>query len=277
MHKTIGLVLIAIFALSSFMIVKPVNSEIITPSVPEFSLKLVDSSYDVPPASTTNPYTGQITTSAGSHVEARTVEIRIKNEDFTPYIAQDGSDTWNIDYFYNVRFKGPYETDWCTLFNPYDGFLSMDYDAHYTVLSYNCGYSPIDGLNFRGVTIPVDATVEFQVEALIGCIHHVYTTPSDPWGKYTFEGQTSEWSGTQTITIDANGSTMAPSSSPLPSSSTPTASSSQNQTVTPIQPISGNSLLFGLDWIGLAIVGLLGVIAVLMIFVVIYLRKKCSA
>ncbi len=244
-----------------------------TPSVPNFTISVTDSSYDTPSTSSANGFTGEITTTEGAHVEMRTVTFRINNEKFSPYTAQDGSDTLAINYFYNVRFKGQYETDWRTLFNPYAGFLSMDYGAPYTVLSYNCGYSPTDGLNFKGVTIPVGATVEFQVEALIGYIHHIYTTPGDPWGKYAFEGQTSGWSSTQTITINDN---STPDTSPTPSSGIPDPSDlpSQDPTAMPNQPVSGDSVLWGLDWMGIAIVALLAAVVVLLVFVVVFLRRR---
>ena len=59
------------------------ESSIPKPSVPEFTLKYVDNSYDVPPKTTTStdPYTNEITTTTipGYHVENRTVEAVIKN------------------------------------------------------------------------------------------------------------------------------------------------------------------------------------------------------
>lgn len=53
-----------------------------TPSVPEFTLKYVDNSYDVPSSTTTttDPYTGEqtITTEPGYHVANETIEVTIK-------------------------------------------------------------------------------------------------------------------------------------------------------------------------------------------------------
>ncbi len=63
---------------------------------------------------------------------------------------------------------------------------------------------------------------------------------------------------------------------PLPSSyPTPNASGATSQNpVTPNQPISGESILFGLDWVEVAIAVLLAVIAVLLVVVVVFLRRR---
>jgi len=56
-----------------------------TPAVPEFTVELVDSSYDVPTTYSTDPYTGKQVTHEGYHVAKRTIEVRIKNQPFKPY------------------------------------------------------------------------------------------------------------------------------------------------------------------------------------------------
>jgi hypothetical protein len=53
-----------------------------------------------------------------------------------------------------------------------------------------------------------------------------------------------------------------------------TAPDSDAPTIQNSQPNGGTSVFFGLDWIGVAVLVLLGVIAVLLVFVVVYLRKK---
>jgi hypothetical protein len=58
------------------------ESTIPKPSVPEFTVTIFDSLYDKEPAITTNPYTGKTVTTESSHIELRTVELRIKNETF---------------------------------------------------------------------------------------------------------------------------------------------------------------------------------------------------
>ncbi|MCL5876643.1 MAG: right-handed parallel beta-helix repeat-containing protein [Candidatus Bathyarchaeota archaeon] len=67
--------------------------------------------------------------------------------------------------------------------------------------------------------------------------------------------------------------TATPSNAPTPTPDT-SITPSQNPTATPIQPNTGTSVLFGLDWVGIAIVALLAAIVVLLVFVVVYLRKR---
>lgn len=74
-------------------------------------------------------------------------------------------------------------------------------------------------------------------------------------------------------TIPTPNTTTDPSASPA-STSHISVSPSQNPTSTANQPVSGGSDLFGLDWIGVVTVVLLGVIAVLLVFVVVYLRRR---
>ncbi len=73
--------------------------------------------------------------------------------------------------------------------------------------------------------------------------------------------------------IPTPNSTTAPSNAPTSTPET-TASPSQNPTLTPNKPVSGGSVLFGLDWLGLVIVVLLLVVVVLLVLVVVFLHKR---
>jgi len=78
-----------------------------TPTIPEFTLKYFDHSYDVPPTYKIEPYTGKtVVDHAGYHVDNRTIDVTIKNQAFTPSITADGNTT---ALYYNVRSKGHYE------------------------------------------------------------------------------------------------------------------------------------------------------------------------
>ena len=124
--------LILILAASSLIVVKPAHSSITKPSVPEFTVKLVDSSYDVPTTYSIDPYTGENVTHAGSHVERRSIEVKIKNQPFTPYY--DESSGWNISFYYNIRIKGYYSEDWIELYRASDGYPTQS-DSEYIVIS----------------------------------------------------------------------------------------------------------------------------------------------
>jgi hypothetical protein len=258
MHKTVPLITILIFVLSSSQFLS-VCSAIPQPSTPDFTLKLIDSSHDIPATSTTDPYTGKNVITEGSHVDARTIEIRIQNEPFTPFTITEGTANWTVGFCYNIRWKGHYEQDWYEIYSPTKGMLSRE-EGSETIYSNQGKYSSIDGLtlNSQGIykTFPIGAEIDFQVEAMIGYIHRVVDDGMNPW---VFTGETSGWSSTQTVTIGDTTRTASPASS--------------QSSISPITNPTGNQV-FGLDWVGVAVVVLLVIIGVLLVFVVFYLRKR---
>ena len=85
MSKALALMLFTLLAFSSLSVVSSVFAQSIPkPSVPEFTLKYIDNSYDVPPSTTTtiDQYTGKeiVTTTPGYHVENKSIEITITNQ-----------------------------------------------------------------------------------------------------------------------------------------------------------------------------------------------------
>jgi hypothetical protein len=178
------------------------------PSVPEFTLTYVDLSYDVPPTYGIDQYTGEtIITEGGYHVDNRSIQFTIKNQPFTPYTDANGT---QIGLYYNFRVKGAYATEWSRYY-PFaeNGITTRRYggifggnstespadfaqsNAQYTTISIAIGTLLYD--------VPTEATLEFQVQALIG-----YMEPTDymlAGHVYVFKGETSGWSETQTITI----------------------------------------------------------------------------
>jgi hypothetical protein len=254
-----------ILVLTMTSLIAPSVESITNPSVSEFTVKFIDSSYDVPKTTTTDPYSGQSITHAGYHVENKTIEVRIKNQPFTRYAA----DSQIIDCYLNMRTKGHYEQNWTDTFHLYDIYPNQT-DGDYTVLSFS--YIPDFQAFFisnpeyysyhNGFSAPSSSgQIDFQVEAMIGSIHRDGSQFMAPW---VFDGQTSGWSSTQTLTIPASESTATqnPSVSPA-TSSIPTAATGAQ-----------GSVLFGLDWLQVTVVALLGVVAVLLVFVVVYLRRR---
>src|SRR5665647_1089789 len=113
MRRTFALVAVLVLATSSLIIVKTAFAESIPAlSVPEFTVKLVDRSYDVPITytTTTDPFSGkQITTSSGGyHVTNKTIDVTIRNQPFTSTDLGNGS---VIQLYYSVRAKGHFG-DW---------------------------------------------------------------------------------------------------------------------------------------------------------------------
>jgi hypothetical protein len=188
------------------------------PSVPEFTVKFIDSSYTTPTTYSIDPYTGQNVTHHGSHVVNKTIEVTIKNQPFVPYY--DASSGWNISLYYDIRVKGHYEENWTNLYLREDmPYLSENVPSksvsEYTVLSFH-SYQPNSENTYimggKMLDFPPGSQVDFQVEALAGYIHRVWnpnaTSQLDMY-PYVFAGEESGWSNTQTITI-------SPASSPSP-------------------------------------------------------------
>ena len=102
--KYFSLLFVSILAITSLIVVKPAFAQSIpTPTVPEFTVRYVDSSYDVPTTTSIDQYTGKTVTNQGYHVENKSIELTIRNQPFTPYM-QNGQ--FYISIFYNVKEKG---------------------------------------------------------------------------------------------------------------------------------------------------------------------------
>jgi hypothetical protein len=165
------------------------------PSTPEFTVTLLNSSYDIPPTSTVNPYNGEVTTKAGQHVESRTIQLSVKNQPFTPYTVQwqSGDQYYNKTVYlhYEVHWKGHFEQIWHQRYYPVDEYYMITpEDAalknEYTIFTYKGDYWPLD------------ATIDFQVKAYIGYVKYVQESSI---GGFAFTGEESDWSNTQTITL----------------------------------------------------------------------------
>jgi len=192
------------------------------PSVPEFTVKFIDSSYTTPTTYSIDPYTGQNVTHHGSYVANKTIEVTIRNQPFVRYF--DTSSGWNISLYYNVRVKGHYEVNWTDLYLREDmPYLSENVPpksaSEYTVLSYH-SYQPISENTYmtggKMLDLPPGSQVDFQLQALAGYIHRVWnpnaTNQLDMY-PYVFAGEESGWSNTKTLTISP---TPSPSPEPTP-------------------------------------------------------------
>jgi len=207
------------------------------PSVPEFTLKLVDHSYDVPQSYSIDPYTGKsVMTEEGYHVENKSIEVTIKNQPFTNYKDAKGN---TLMLYYDIRWKGHFEDHWRSFNSTNQMYLvassSLMADnvlvypnSPSTVLSYGLGgNNGSDVYSERLDEISAGGQVDFQVEALIGYYTKVYDTPvpgipgsQHPY-HYEFTGESSGWSETQTITIgESQTPTPSPEAMPTPSEET---------------------------------------------------------
>lgn len=218
----------------TLLIVKPANAQAVPkPSVPEFNVKLVDNSYNVPATYSIDQYTGEkILVEPAHHVDNRTFELWIRNQ---PYTYSNGS-TFRV--YYDVMTGGHfgggvdlyYPSDW--LQDEYSDerapFISegtpMQSNSGYTVVSLSAVNPPQTSWN---TTYPPNAKVDFQVKAMIG-------HDSQAWG-YAHIGSLrssgpavavaaeSDWSSIQTIDL-ANGSVIVSTPNPtITSTPAPTA------------------------------------------------------
>ena len=240
MTKAFALTLILILATSSLMMTESASAQsIFKPSVPEFTAKYVDHSYETQPTYGYDEYTGKnVITEPSEHVDNRTIEIKIKNQPFTPFTDQNGN---NINLLYNVRYKGSFGQEWSLMFgeraewaggavDPYGtyGFPTQDASAQYTTISYSLPWNMVEG------------QMDIQVEALVGYTNRTVDQSRAHilWSVYiyTFYGEESGWSNTQTVKLGESGSILTPS----PSSSNPTTTLTLTPTITssPGNPIS---------------------------------------
>jgi hypothetical protein len=217
--KTFALFLTLIIAMSCLTtLAKPVSAQTIPkPSVPEFNVTLIDSSYDIPPSSTVNPYNGQVITEAGRHIESRTIQLSIKNQPFTPFLIKEQYGDRTVYLHHEIRWKGHFEKDWHQNYYPLDEYFALSLEdarlkTEYSLFSYKGEYSSA-GWSGLGPTLPPDAQVDFQVKALIGYVSRYAVPGTSGWA---FNGEESDWSNTQAITIGETSASTSPS--PIPSS-----------------------------------------------------------
>jgi hypothetical protein len=179
---------------SAIMPIAYASAQITKPSVPEFSVKYIDASYDTPTTYSTDPYTGATVTHQSQHIVNRTIEVSIKNQPFTKY----ESDGQIINSYLNVHTKGSYDKDWITIYTTDNGYLTPSNSTYTTVT-----YSLDDNRPPFWDSIKGGGSVDFQVQALIGSIHRAYDPNAPPPFIYPWQffGQTSDWSNTQTIQI----------------------------------------------------------------------------
>lgn len=227
MNKLFTILLICILFSRLFVICSGIvfaGSSISKPSVPEFTLQFVDNSYDVPPTFSKDPFTGEtVMAKEGYIVDNRSVEVKIKNQQFTPYTDSQGN--W-VMLRYDIRWKGHFDDYWheyssrnpwnCIasnnelvddvhLYYPNAPFLRHP-NAPYTDVPYFVGTRYDDYSAFLG-DVSDGGQIDFQVKTLIGT-WSVVRDPSDAFPYMSecvvFSGEDSGWSKAKTVTIGAS-------------------------------------------------------------------------
>ena len=207
------LIMILIMAISSLslLVIKPAIAQtptplpipIPTPSIPQFTVKFVNSSYVVPVSSSINPFTGQNITNPSQYIENDSVQVIVNNQPFTSQWVQEGSSTFIDSLFYNVRMKEHFTDNWRELYNP-----NVDYP-----LQSNSDYTVVYSSNVDNNGMTLGYQIDFQVQALIGAVHRGYNASATnqlEMYPYVFTGRMSDWSNTQTVTIPATSTSASP-------------------------------------------------------------------
>jgi hypothetical protein len=271
------LVILLIVTITCLAMAKPEQTfaETAKPSVPEFTLSVVDQSYDIQPTYSTDPYTGNsLKTSDGYHVEKRFIEVKIKNQvPFSPYTIENKGVT---KLYYNIRAKGHIE-EW-TGNEPSSQSNLAPSDSEFTTVEFGFGQHDPGGFNIWLGEIVPGGQVDFQVEVIEG-YYTTLTTQDACWrlSEYNVFTETgrSGWSDPQTITVDPIAPAISPDTSTSPSiipgkSLSPLLSPESSQSpVTSASP----STLFSISTTTLIAVGVIVVIAILAAVFVAYTRK----
>ena len=185
MGKCFCLCLVAILVVSSMLMINSTYAQTTSrPTVPEFRAKFTTSS----------------------------LEVTINNQ---PISDSENTDTEKPHLYYGFRFKNPNSIIGNWEYDPIYFVGTSSYGTYYkasasdyTVISFPVDEYPFDGINHH-TGISKNGPVEMQVIALIGI--EIPTTEQNG-SVYRFEGETSDWSPTQTITISDE--SVSPSPSP---------------------------------------------------------------
>jgi hypothetical protein len=198
--KGFSLLLAVILAVSSLIMVESASAQSIPkPSVPEFTVKLVDNSYDVPATTTSiiDSYNNKTITRTfpASHVQNITVELTVANQHFPATI--DGNTSF---LYYNLRTKPHFGDNWAQQYNEttHIGTLTSQSSSQYTVLFS----APVDDFN-------IGDQVDYQVKAILGYqyttyeyLEHLSPNYDGPYPvpvNHTAFVESSDWSPTQTF------------------------------------------------------------------------------
>lgn len=179
-----------------------VNAQTIPkPSVPEFSVRLVNNSYSTHPitTTTTDPYTGKQTTvtTPSQYLKDEYIEVSVKNQPFTPYsIDYHNIDSRPVNLYFDVIAQGHFTTD-----------KSIVDESQSQIEDYNSQYT---NFTLYRNEVPSPAVLDFKVRAIIGYLVNQYDPEEnlpppeihDP--NFVVTGTTSSWSNPQTLTITSS-------------------------------------------------------------------------
>jgi len=222
MSKSATLLFITVLMLSSFIMVGCAFAESMPkPYIPEFTVKVRDHSYYVPPTYRTDPYTGTNELIREGYVAQNgTIEVSIKPQLFTQYTDAEGN---TIRLYFRIAYKGHSALGW-NYYPPNDGF-SGNYSQYFSASDsgstntlFGFGEYEFGGEDKTIYTPPslgeisAGGKIDFKVEAFIGyykTLQYIGISGLTYYNVYT--GKPSGWSNTQTITIAESQTPISPS------------------------------------------------------------------
>ncbi len=245
------------------------NAQIVTkPSVPTFTIALANHPHYVERTYGVDQYTGATIVRGGYSVDNKTIDVSINNQQFTSFVDSKGN---QVNLYYNIRVKGHFgqDLDWKELYSPYSQIQREG-------VQYTCDIGPIQSATQNTVisipaNYPSNSQLDIQVQALEGYYTQYYPYAGVSGYGWRFTGEASDWSNTQAITIDESTPLITPNASLPPQSVSPpeiqssvAPSTSGPQSVAKLSP----------DWTPIAMFALLVIIAVLLVFAVVFLYKR---
>jgi hypothetical protein len=290
--KAASIALLLLLVATSLIVVKPAFAQSIPkPSTPDFTVKFVDRSYDVPSTSvtTTDPYTGEkkVTTQTGYHIQNTSFVVSIRNQPFASYATGDHQ----VSLYYGIQVKGHFSPYWGDLTfyyddHPYFGATNEGYTTVVFGLSGNNGtYDPESGRSgYMGADFiggSYGGQVDFRAISIAGYYISVQDPPNPfnirhPYHDEFITLQTSDWSNTQTVTLSGSVSTSTTNpTAPTIFTSSPTVTISQSPTLTPNQTGDNSAVLhFDFNWLELGVFAALGVVVALLVGFIVLLRRR---
>jgi hypothetical protein len=203
--KGLALILALTIIITSLIAINPISAQSIPqPSVPIFTVKEADHSYDVPAKSTTSidPFNGKqvITTIPGYHVSNLTIDVIIRNQPFTPVDFENGT---IIQLYYTVRLKGHF-SDWGAqnAANGYSSQTILASTSDYTVVSFIVGSENDILMGRANLYVPNGGQEDFEIKAQTGYLVPDYGghVIPQPFGYTLVSLGDSGWSDIQTMT-----------------------------------------------------------------------------
>ncbi|MCW3996088.1 MAG: hypothetical protein NWE98_08085 [Candidatus Bathyarchaeota archaeon] len=201
MKHNLALLLSLTILISSLTIIKPTTAQI-SPSIPQFTLKFEDHSYNVAPTYTTDPNTGNmIKATDGYRKQIKFIDVIIKNPDTHSFYGVVNESI--VKLYYNIRAKA-HTQDWTNATTLNDNLAPSD--ADYTTIKFGIGQTNPDpnGWSIWLGDFAPGSQVDFQVQGINGFYTNLTETPPcwrlKDYNVFNETGR-SPWSETQTITI----------------------------------------------------------------------------